>query len=161
MPDCSPTAWCEVVGPRTNDRSRPSPATERDVGLGVPAVDREDRGRHSVSSNGMPTVGSSSWSTVHERRAGGREAGCRLRTALAVGSGHEWSSTTAPSPRTTGVIDDDLGEPLDGLAGLPVVAGHVPADVAVAEVTRRESSPGSRAPRPNGARIHGRGSTPT
>src|SRR6187551_2227379 len=88
---------------RTADERQQAPVTgdQGDVGLGVPAVDREDRGRHSVSSNGMPTVGSSSWSTVTNDAPAAERRAVASVTAPAVGSGHEWSSTTAPSPRTT------------------------------------------------------------
>ena len=153
MPRSRPTAWCEI-GRAADGREHPAVVRdERDVGLGVAAVDREDRGRHAVSSAGMPRRRVVELVDGRERRRPRRRGAGRSRAARRTsgparcGAGRPRRRRARVAPSTT--LESSAS---DGAPRLPVVGGDVPADVAVAQCPRaRPRSAASPRPGPERA----------
>ena len=161
IPRSSPTAWCEVVGPRTNASTWPSSATSAMSVLELPPSTARTAAVIRCRRPGCPSAGRragrrSRTSRPRRRGAGRSRAGRRASGPARCGAGRRPRRLRRAAPSTT--LETSA---VHRASRLPVVRGDVPADVArVAQVRERGRGARVAAPAPNGARNHGRGSTP-
>ena len=127
---------------------------EGDVGLGVAAVDCEDRRDRHLAKRSSSSIRTN---VAPRSRSPSMIAG----RASSVPGGQAWKRTTAPSPMGRRVAQGVLGEERTGPRRLPVLEDDIGRRCRGSRAAARMArTRGSSAPAMNGQRNHGRGSTP-
>ena len=138
---------------------------QQHIGLGVATVDRQDRRHRRTLGRTRRRHAACAVERVQAHQARGPPSRMRRDaaqgSAASVTSGHVWSSTMVSSPAPAQPIDDRGPDRIRGRPP-PSRGCRCPSRTGARYPSADPGSdqPGSSAPRPNGSRNQGRGSTP-